>query len=255
MVRVSVLRKSGVLFFAVLIGAAANHLQHMYVSGTLFERFNYGRKASLTILTVSLLGLITLVYFEFIRSKRRSKRQGFGSINVSEPPSMDGLGATCIYSTPDTLDQFEDRPPRSSTSRNRDWLKISSLWISLLRILCMVFPVVYLYTLVDYFVFWLPSGAGNLSLTILFPVLLLISVLSLSGILLRRVWGMNFGYALAIFHLLIFPIGTAVGLVMLVGLVGASTEFKSSARVRSRKARARRRHAKSEQKKTQTASL
>ena len=253
MVRVSVLRKSGVLFFAALIGAAANHLQHMYVSGTLFERFNYGRKASLTILVVSLLGLITLVYFEFIRSKRRLKRQGFGSMKLSEPPSMDEQGTTCIYSTPDTLDQFEDRPLRISISRNRDWFKISSLWMSLLRILCMVFPVVYLYTLVDYFVFWLPSGAGNLSLTILFPVLFLISVLSSIGILLRRVWGMNFGYALAIFHLLIFPIGTAVGLVMLVGLVGASIEFKSSARIRSRKAK--RRHAQSERKKTQTASL
>ena len=253
MVRASVLRKSGVLFFAVLIGAAANHLRHMYVSGTLFEPFNYGRKAGLTILVVSLLGLITLVYFEFVRSKRRVKRQDFFPMNLLDRPVMDGTGTTSIYSTPDTLDQFKDRPPRISTSRNRDWLKISSLWMSLLRILCMVFPVVYLYTLVDYFVFWLPSGAGNLSLTVLFPVLLLISVLSLIGILLRRVWGMNFGYAIAIFHLLLFPVGTAVGLVMLVGLVGASSEFKSSARVRSRKAR--RRHAQSARKKTQTASL
>ena len=128
--------------------------------------------------------------------------------------------------------------------------------MGMLRILTMIFPVIYTYTFVNYFVYWIPTGAGTLMLSILFPVLLLISVMAFLGIRLKRIWGMNFGYAIAIFHLLIFPVGTAAGLIMLVGLVGASIEFETPSKVRRRKARrrAKRRHAKAKRK-AQTAAV
>ena len=111
---------------------------------------------------------------------------------------------------------------------------MNGFWMGLLRIYCVVLPVLYLYTLMDYLIHWLPSGANHLVLTILFPTLLLVSALTSAGILRKKTWGMKCGYAMAIFHLLIFPVGTIAGLLMLAGLVGAASEFKLSARKRRR---------------------
>jgi hypothetical protein len=56
-------------------------------------------------------------------------------------------------------------------------------------------------------------------------MLLLGSVLASVGILRRKTWGIKFGYAMAVFHLLIFPFGTAAGFVMLIALMGVTSEF------------------------------
>jgi len=239
------LRISGILFFAVLIAFSANRLQELYEVGTLFEQYNSQRKADITLLIGSICGLAILGFFEFSRSRRRVEQHGFGFVSMKKEPEpvVDGPDSAGIYAAPESIDEWQGRQPGISISRRRLSFEISGLWMGLLRVCCGVLPVVYLYTLVDYLFFWLPTGAGNLGLTILFPVLFLGSVLTSVGILRKKIWGMNFGYAMAIFHLLIFPIGTAAGLVMLVGLMGAASEFAISKREHRREAirRAKRR--------------
>lgn len=239
------LRISGILFFAVLIGFSANRLKELYEVGTLFEQYNSQRKADVTLLVVSICGLATLGFFEFARSRRNVEQRGFGFVSMKkEPePEVNGQNSASIYAAPESIDEWQGRQKCISKSRPRLSLEISGLWMSLLRVCCGVLPVVYLYTLVNYLFFWLPTGGGSLGLSILFPVLFLSSLLASVGILRKKVWGMNFGYAMAIFHLLIFPIGTAAGLVMLVGLMGATSEFATPEREHRRKAirRAKRR--------------
>jgi len=237
------LRISGILFFAILIGVAANRLQELYTVGTLFEQYNSQRRPDITLLTVSIFGIVILGFFEFVRSKRRFVRPGFAPMKKQQEPVGEGLDSTSIYAARETIGEWQGRRVRTVQSRCRQSLEIVGLWMGLLRVYCGVLPLLYLYTFLDYLFFWLPSGAGNLALSILFPTLLLGSVLTSVGILRKKTWGINFGYAMAIFHLLIFPLGTAAGLVMLVGLVGATSEFAIPKRERRRRAirRARRR--------------
>jgi len=225
---------TGLLFFAVLIVDTASRLQGLYREGTLFEQYNSQRKADITLFTVSVCGLVALGYIEFIRPRRRVGRPGFVSMakGQEEPAGTDGSASDSIYSAPEAIDEWQGRLPGMSKLRNRPKWKISGLWMGVLRVCCGVLPVVYLYTFLDYVFTWLPIGAGHLGLSILFPVLLLGAVLTSVGILRKKKWGMNVGYAMAVFHLLIFPIGTAAGFVMLMGLVGATSEFASPTRRR-----------------------
>lgn len=223
------LRISGILLFAALIGFATSRLYEQYDAGTLFERYNSQRKADITLLAVSICGFATIGFFGFVRPRRRLEQPGFGVMAIKkelegQEPVVDAPGSTNIYAAPEAIDEWQG-PGRMRVMKPRMSFEISGLWIRLLRVYCGVLPVIYLYTLVNYLFFWLPSGAGNLVLSILFPVLFLGSVLASIGILRRKKWGLKFGYAMAIFHLLVFPVGTAAGLVMMVGLMGASSEF------------------------------
>ena len=227
---------TGLLFFAVLIGDTAGRLQRLYKEGILFEQYNSQRKSVITLFSVSIFGLATLGAFEISRSRRRFERRGFVSMNKGLEPVVDGLGETNIYDAPEAVDKWQGRNVRIPKSRHRQVPEMSGLWMGVLRVYCVVLPVLYLYTLVNYLFFWLPSGAGNWLLSILFPVLFLGSALTSAGILRKRTWGIHFGYFMAIFHLLIFPLGTAVGLVMLFGLLGVTSEFAIPERKRRRKA-------------------
>jgi len=230
------LRIVGILFFAALIGSTAAQLRELYKAGTLFEQYNSQRKADITLLAVSICGLATLSAFEIFRSRRRSVRRSFVSMNKGEQSVVGGLGENNIYDAPETVDKWQGRSVRIPKSRHRQVPEMTGLWMGVLRIYCLVLPVLYLYTLVNYLFFWLPSGAGNWFLSFLFPVLFLGAALTSAGILRKKTWGINIGYVMAIFHLLIFPLGTAVGLVMLFGLLGVASEFAIPERKRRRKA-------------------
>ncbi len=230
------LRIIGILFFSVLIGVAANRLQEMYEAGTLLERYNSQRRADITLLIVSTLGLVSLSFFEFFRMRRRVERRGYGTVKKEQEFIDERLNPTSIYSAPKAVDEWQGRRARVSKSRHSQRVEPAVFWMGLLRIYCVVLPAVYLYTLGVYLFSWLPSGAGNLTLSIFFPVLLLISLMTSVGLLRKKPWGMNCGYAVAIFHLLIFPLGTAAGLVLLVGLIGATSEFVIPSRKRRRRA-------------------
>jgi len=233
------LRISGILFFAVLIGFAANRMQELYETGTLFERYNSQRKADITLLATSICGIATLGFFEFARSRRRFEWRGYIPMKKEQRLAVDGPDSAGIYAAPESIDEWQGRREHISKSHRRLDMDAVNFWMGLLRIYCIVLPVVYLYTFVNYLFFWLPGGAGSLVLTIMFPVLLLGSVLTSVGLLRKKAWGMSLGYTMAIFHLLIFPVGTFAGLVMLVALVGSTSEFIVPERKRRRAARRR----------------
>lgn len=229
------LRVTGILFFAVLIGFTANRLQGLFDDGTLFDRYNSARKANITLLVVSTFGLIVLGFFEFFRARRRLERRSYAPVEKEEKPIDEGLDTASIYSSPETVDPWNGRRTRTSRSRHHKKIEPAQMWLGVLRIYSVVLPVVYSYVLANYLFFWLPSGGGNIILTILFPALLLLSVATSYGFLKKKTVGLHCGYASAIFHLLLFPWGTAAGLILLVGLVGATSEFAVSSRERRRK--------------------
>ena len=151
---------------------------------------------------------------------------------------VDEPASTSIYAAPQTVDEWQGPQQRFTTitsSRRKalpdlHFFKMTGMWMSILRVYCGVLPVIYSYIMVNYLFFWLPQGAGNLVLSIFFPLLLLGSVLTTVGVLRRKPWGIKFGYAMAIFHLLIFPFGTAAGFVMLIALMGVTSEFTTPRR-------------------------
>jgi hypothetical protein len=228
----------GVVVFSVLIGVAANRLLSLYSSGELFDQYNSQRKTNITLLIFSMIGLATLGYFEYLKAKLRHKRRGYVPMKVEErKPLPEDPKVASIYSAPDTLDKWDGRKTRNSRSRHSDGFEMTHLWMRVLRIYCAVLPVIYLYALVEYLVNWLPYGMGNLFLTVLLITLFVLSVMTSVGVLRKRLWGVHYGYAIAIFNLLIFPIGTAAGLIMLVALAGVAPEFLAEARTRRRQAR------------------
>jgi hypothetical protein len=227
---------SGMVFFAVLIGDTSHRLHEQYKAGTLFDQYNSERKAAITLLSVSSFGLAALCLVELIRVRRRIEEHGFGPVEkAEEEPEVERTESTSIYAAPSSVDAWQGPQRRvvlSKSTRRKSYLslEINALWMSVLRIYCGVLPVVYTYILLNYLFVWLPSGAGNLVLSVLFPLLFLGSVLTSVGILRKKTWGIKFGYASAIFHLLIFPVGTAAGFVMLIALMGASSEFAPARR-------------------------
>lgn len=221
---------SGMVFFAVLIGDTAGRLMEQYDAGTLFEQYNSQRKADITLFAVSSCGLAVLCVIEVVRFRRRFKLPGIASMEKGQEPVVDGTESASIYAAPQAVDEWQERQLRIKKPTRRQNLEIVGLWMGILRIYCGVLPVIYTYILINYLFFWLPSGAGNLVLSILFPALLLGSVLTSVGILRKKAWGIKFGYAIAIFHLLIFPVGTAAGFVMLIALMGATSEFTAPMR-------------------------
>ncbi|MEN7972618.1 MAG: hypothetical protein ABFR47_02165 [Verrucomicrobiota bacterium] len=237
------MRIAGMLIFAVLIGLVARQLQELYEGGTLFERYNNQRKADITLLVVSVCGLAVLSFFELRGSRSRSgRRRGYGfDSKKSEPSEVDGLDSTCIYVAPKTVDAWDGRRKHVSRSRHKPKREAAGVWTSLLRIYCGVLSAFYLGVLIAYLFFWLPDGLGSLVFSIISPVLLFGSAMTFIGVLRKKSWGINFGYAMAIFHLLIFPIGTAAGLLMLLCVVGATPQFVVPERERQRKAIAKRR--------------
>lgn len=245
---------TGVVLCAVLIGYSANRLKQQYQDGTLFDEYNSQRRASIALLVASSLGLAAACVVEVVRIRRRFARSGgFGAMYGEKEPAAAERKSTSIYSAPVTVDAWESPPQRITgrkSSRRSKSLPVllskdrTGLWMSLLRIYCGVLPVVYSYTLFNYLFFWLPDGAGTWWLSILFPLLLLGAVLTSVGILRRRTWGRKIGFAMAMFHLLMFPIGTLGGFIMLIALIGATSEFDVISRRRLRSRRAKRKKAK-----------
>lgn len=226
---------TGILFFAVLIVDTASRLQDQFEAGTLFERYNSQRKADITLFTVSICGLAALGFLEFVlpRWRIRQEEETLPPLKSAPEPKMQREPAPSdIYEAPRSVDEWQGRQPQLAVSRQRLSVDMTGVWMAFLRIYCGVLPVVYLYTFLNYVFLWLPSGAGNVFLSFIFPVLLLISVMASVGILKKRAWGAKFGYAIAIFHLLIFPFGTAAGFVMLIALVSTMSEFSAPKRKR-----------------------
>lgn len=236
-----VLRIVGVVVFAVLVAFSAHRLRQLYQEGKLFDPYSSERKANVTLLGTSMLALGALGYFELTRERRRmSGRRGYAPVlREQEEILPDTAKTSSIYSAPKTMGAWEGRRSHSSRSRHKHRLDPTALWIGLLEICCVVLLVAYMGLLVFRLVVGVADSTTFMWLTGALSVMTVLSAVTVAGVLLRKVWGLTFGYLLAICNLLLFPLGTAAGLVMLMGLVGATPLFILPARDRRREARNR----------------
>lgn len=237
------LRILGIIVFALLVTFSANTLKSMHESGALMDRYNHGRKANITLLAISVLAVGTLGWFELLSMRRRLIRRAYGERRYTdkrEGEQVEGLDSTSIYASPETRDEWKVR--RSSKSRQHrprmaDLKDQASFWMGLTRLCCVIMPILYLSLMGVRLInmdptqeaAWLiPTGLGVLGA---FSLIVAIGVFGL------KTWGLSVGYVLAICNLVIFPYGTALGLFLLIGLVGSSSEFVLSQREKRRSKR------------------
>lgn len=101
-------------------------------------------------------------------------------------------------------------------------------------VICAVLPFLYLGLTFFQLMSEREEGLLAILLPTLFSGLFVLSVVTLIAVKLRKAWGLTLGYILAVCNLLIFPIGTGIGLLLLMGLVGASPVFAGLAMERRR---------------------
>lgn len=231
------LRIIGILVFALLVGLSAHRIQALYTSGKLFEQYNSERKANVTLLAFSMVGLGVLGFFELTRAKRLDTRKGFAPVKIAKDPGA-GMDAANIYSAPKTPDKWGGRRVRTASASYREPLQAENFWLGLLRILSFCTPLVYASLLaVCLLGRWVPAAVPLTLLYSIFGFMLVFSLISAIGIMQKKPWGIKTGYAIAIIHLLFFPVGTAAGLILLIGLVGAAPLIILSPREKRRVAR------------------
>lgn len=222
-----VIRIIGIIAFALIIGYAAYSLFSMYESGSLFETYNNQRADKIALLVISFLSMGVLGYIEVMGSRNEPKHRGFGGRHYREERGevIEGKQAASIYTAPRTVDPWRGREvesrPISPSKESYEY------WLDVVRVFCAVLPLAYM--LVSTYV-WMsgsPRGQEFWVVPTLFSTLTLLSLVVAIGIFRMKKWGLSLGYLLAIFNLIIFPYGTVVGLLLLIGLVGASPAFES----------------------------
>jgi len=234
------LRVTGIVIFALLVGVSANSLYDMHESGQLLEKYNSSRKSNITLLGVSILALGVLGFFELTRVRRTEARRGYGGSAYDSDPedAVDGLDTTSIYAAPKTMDAWQGRRTHASKSRSRkQQFEMTDVWMGLLRICCIVLPLLYLGLLVINLIRMNAAEGVVWLLPTVFSALIFLSLVTAFGVFRKKGWGMSLGYVLAICNLLVFPFGTAIGLFLLMGLVGSTPLFAVPASERRRNAR------------------
>jgi len=221
-----VLRIAGIIAFAVIIGYATNSLYKMYESGSLFDSYNSQRADKIALLAISVLSMGVLACMEILGSRNESEYSAFGRKHYQEDRGeiITGKETTSIYTAPKTVDPWKDR--RTSVSRIDPSSKaLYDHWLHVVRILCAVLPVAYMVVCASILMSSNPRGQEYWVLPALFSSLALISLLVAVGVFRLKKWGLSLGYLLAVVNLVIFPYGTIVGLLLLIGLAGASPAF------------------------------
>lgn len=223
------LRVAGIVVFAMLVGIAANNLWKMYENGNLAERYNSARKANVTMLVFAAVAVGALGYFEFSRIRKHANRRGYGrrhreaaagSASVTDRPD-----SANIYSAPQTVDTWKVRRDRSPKSRSKQKVEMTNIWMGLLRICCVLMPVVYGGLMAKNLLAESESSELAWMLPSVYGAMALLSVVTTIGLMARKRWGMMLGYLLAICNLMVFPFGTALGLFFILGMVGASAQL------------------------------
>lgn len=248
------LRIVGIVVFASLIGFTANSLWKMYEMGELLERYNSAPKANLTLLIFSVIALGTLGYFEVFRVRRLSPRRGYGKPRTRSEidHESNGLNSASIYATAQTDDVWKIRRSRGSRPsraariphhKKKERSESGMIWVRLLQMFCIVLSVLYLVLLSLNLMKRHEDAWVAILLPTAFGSLFILSIAATAGIFRKKVWGMMLGYTLAVCNLLIFPYGTALGLILMMGLVGSSSVFEDSA-ASERREKARRKSTK-----------
>lgn len=233
-----VLRVTGIVVFALLLGFSANSLQRMHESGELFEAYNSRLRADLTLAAASVIGVAVLAFFELRRIRQPIRRRSYGRRHHREESAeaVDGLDSD-IYASSKPADEWNVRKTRSSKNYSKKRWKQEEgggFWMGYLKLFCMALPLLYGGLLACSCIHVSEDSWLSTLLPVILSVLLILSVVVLIGIFKKAGWGITFGFLLSICNLVIFPYGTAVGLFLIIGLVGASQHFAVSEKQRAR---------------------
>ena len=222
-----VLRIAGIIAFALIIGYAANSLFNMYAAGTLFEGYNSQRADKIALLAISFLSMGVLGYIEVMGSRSGREDRGFGGKHYREDRGevIEGKQVTSIYTAPKTVDPWRGREIESRGITPAK--EVYEHWLDVVRVFCAILQFAYMMVSVSIWMSGNPRGQEYWVLPTLFSTLALLSLLVAVGVFRMKKWGLSMGYLLAISNLIIFPYGTVVGLLLLIGLVGASPAFES----------------------------
>ena len=223
-----ILRVAGIIAFAVIIGYAANSLYTMYEAGSLFDGYNSQRADKIALLAISFLSMGVLGYIEVMGMRNEPEYHGFGGKHYREDRGevIEGKQVTSIYTAPKTVDPWQGRREIESRRYNPS-KEACELWLDVVRVFCTILPFAYMVVCVAIWMSGNPHGQEYWVLPALFSSLALISVVVAIGVFRMKKWGLSLGYLLAIINLVIFPYGTVVGLLLLIGLAGASPAFAS----------------------------
>ncbi|MDZ8120405.1 hypothetical protein [Pontiella agarivorans] len=237
------LRITGVVVFSVLVGVTAYNIKKMQESGALYEKYNYERRSNITLLSSSMLALLTLGYFE-INSMRRRREQyhlGDGRYRKGRDDEAAGRDTSSIYTAPRQIDEWKGRSHKHAKMHKKLPGKKEGVGAGLLflRVFSVVLPVVYAVLLAWTLMRWTEYERPAILLPAFFVVLLMVSMLAAIGIHWKKTWGLSLGYLLALGNLMIFPYGTAMGLLLILALVASGDAFAESAARKRRKSHRR----------------
>jgi hypothetical protein len=230
------IRVLGLIVFACLMSFSAHSLIKMYRSGALFEQYNNDRKSNITLFSVSVFTVIAISAYEIRRYRRshdiypeyRPRHRPDG--NAKED---DANRNSCIYSGRESFDSLPNRttPEYLAGGGKRPPTK-AEVWMKMLRIICLVIPPVNLIL----FTLLYTQNFGNPQNQWIFPALcsvyVFFGVMAATGIFNKRKWGLSAGYLVAIINLILFPVGTAMALFLLMSLMGAAPVFAKPKRIR-----------------------
>ncbi len=235
------LRLAGIIVFALFVGFSAHALRLMHQSGELCEPYNSRRKSNITLLVFSGISLGVLGYFEMTRFRRLEQRYRYG--RCSHRDDADGAvgdrDASSIYAAPKAVDEWNWRRTRGPSVGKRPRSAPIVFWKPFLQVLSLALPITYGVLAVFQLLSGAAGGAEFILWVSVYSFLALFSVLVAIGVFFVRAWGLTCGYLLAIFNLFIFPLGTVAGLLLLIGLVGSSSDFALAEQEKRRKGRRR----------------
>jgi hypothetical protein len=212
----------------MLAGISANSLKTMHESGELLEKYNSRRKADITLLGVSVIALGLLAGFEVSRVRRAAAKRRYGDSLHYYEVEVVGHDSSSIYAAPETVDVWKGRRTRSSRQHQPKG-ESGAIWMGLLQITSIFLPMMYVALLVVQLRKAYEDPLIAMLMPTLFGLLVMLSVVAAIGIFAKKSWGMVLGYTFALCNLMIFPYGTAAGLLLMMGLVGASPIFEVSA--------------------------
>jgi hypothetical protein len=190
-----------------------------------------------TLLVFSVIGFGLIGFLEIHLLRQRRSRQVGLPVSRTGDPLQDGANTASIYSAPKTLEKWKGHRKRSSRPSHLKFGKAAKFWLGLLQIISFATPLVYTLLFAACLAGWMGWSSA---LCGMFGFMLVLSLVSVAGIVRGEAWGLVAGFAIAIIHLLVFPAGTAAGLILLAGLVGATPWFLLSPREQRRVGREKR---------------
>jgi hypothetical protein len=236
------LRVAAIILFALMLGFSAHSLRKMQEAGQLFDRYNSQRKASITLFGTSIIALLGLSAFEIRRMRKPRGARRYGEIRYTDQQELpdEVSKCSCIYASRTSSDDWPARRVGSSRSRSiQPRRSPPETWMAVLRIICLVIPCI---NIVLFSLLYLNSRGhpGDAwILPALCSVFVLLGIATAIGVFNRQGWGMSVGYLTAIINLVLFPIGTVMGLLLFIGLVGSSEIFSDASRKSAKRLRDR----------------